>query len=301
MRFKSVILIDYLKLCYRQPEGLFEELTSPKGSIIPRDCYDLLIIECDEQRILAKVLIPAMGEPWSLGTLTLNNGSAFRGRAFFEFENRSLYEVLNWLPDQKPASFIGLIEFVADDLGLEYNNCTRIDIALDTNLNVLARIRKRIRNVKELDLFLCRHKVTDPDTKLDGYGEYYASTRKRLLKRPEIIIGQAKDEGTRLKVYDKSRELQESRPDKAARYFNWLGAGWSADKDHIFRVEVSIRNEDLKDMWAKLSKDLRPEEWDMPFLLQIQTERILAWYFCEGLESLIYFRNKETGEKEAAF
>lgn len=301
MKIKSEFSIDYLKLCYRQPEGLFQEIASTQGELVYRLNYDLLIIERDEQRILAKVLIPGMGEPWALGTLTLNNGGAFGSRAFFEFQNRSLYEVLSWQPGQRPSNFIGLMEYVAEDLGLEINNCTRIDIALDTTSNVLARLRKRIRNTEELDMYLCRHKVTDPDAKLDGYGEFYASTRKRLLKRPEIIIGQAKDEGTRLKMYDKSRELQESRPDKTARYFNWLGKGWDQSKDHIFRVEVSIRNEDLKDMWPKFCKQLRAEEVDMPFLTQIQSNKWLAWHFFEGLDSLIYFRDRETGQKVEAF
>lgn len=301
MKTKSELNIDYLKLCYRQPEGLFQEIASTEGNMVYRLNYDLLIIERDELRILTRVLIPGMGEPWALGTLTLNNGGAFGSRAFFEFQNRSLYEVLSWQPGQRPSNFIGLMEYVAEDLGLEINNCTRIDIALDTTSNVLARLRKRIRNTEELDMYLCRHKVTDPDAKLDGYGEFYASTRKRLLKRPEIIIGQAKDEGTRLKMYDKSRELQESRPDKTARYFNWLGKGWDQSKDHIFRVEVSIRNEDLKDMWPKFCKQLRAEELDMPFLTQVQSSKWLAWHFYEGLDSLIYFRDRETGQKVEAF
>lgn len=301
MKTKAALNIDYLKLCYRQPDGLFQELAATQGDLVSRCYYDLLILERDEQRILSKVLIPDSGGQWSLGTLTLNNGSTFGGKAFFEYENRALYEVFSRQPRQRPTNFIDLMESVADDLGLEYNNCTRIDIALDTTLNVLARLRKRIRNVEELDMFLCRHRVSDPNSKLDGYGEYYASTRRRLLRRPEIIIGQAKGEGTRLKIYDKSRELKESRPDKTARYFNWLGDGWNQDRDHIFRVEVTIRNEDLKDMWQKFSKQLRPEELDMPFLAHVSTEKWLAWHFFEGLESLIYFRSKETGEKVDAF
>lgn len=301
MKTKSELNIDYLKLCYRQPEGLFQEIASTEGNMVYRFNYDLLILERDEQRILAKVIIPGMGEPWALGTLTLNNGGAFGSRAFFEFQNRSLYEVLSWQPGQRPSNLIGLMEYVAEDLGLEFNNCTRIDIALDTTINVLARLRKRIRNTEELDMYLCRHKVVDPNTKLDGYGEFYAATRRRLLKRPEIIIGQAKEDGTRLKIYDKSRELQESRPDKTARYFDWLGEGWDQSKDHIFRVEVTIRNEDLKDMWPKFYKQLRAEELDMPFLTQVQSSKWLAWHFYEGLDSLIYFRDRETGQKVEAF
>lgn len=301
MKIKTEFNMDYLKLCYRQPEGLFKEIASTEGNMVYRFDYDLLIIDRNEQRILAKVLVPDSGGPLSLGLLTLNNGNAFNGKAFVEYENRALYEVLSWLPGARPSNLIGLLDYVAADLGLEFNNCTRIDIALDTTVNVLARLRKRIRNTEELDMFLCRHKVMDPDVKLEGYGEYYASTRKRLLKRPEIIIGQAKEDGTRLKIYDKSRELHESRPDKTERYFNWLGEGWNQETDHIFRVEVTIRNEDLKDMWPKYTKLLRDEELDIPFLMQVQSGKWLAWHFFEGLESLIYFRDKETGDKVDAF
>lgn len=301
MKTKSVINIDYLKICYRQPEGLFQEIASTQENLVPRLDYDLLIIDRDEQRIIMKVLMPDTTGQWSLGTLTLNNGNTFNGKAFLEYDNRAMYEVFSWLPGQRPSNYINLMDYIAEDLGLEYNNCTRIDIALDTTVNALARLRKRIRDVENLDMFLCRHKVTDPDFKLDGYGEYYASTRRRLLKRPEIIIEQAKNEGTRLKVYDKSRELLESRPDKKVRYYNWLGEGWNQDKDHIFRVEVTIKNEDLKEMWKQLSRRLSPEDLDMPFLTQIQTENLLAWYFFEGLDSLVYFRNKETGEKVEPF
>lgn len=300
MKNKCTLNIDYLKLCYRQPDGLFENFASIQGELVCRDGYDLLMIQRDEERILAKVLVRNAGEQWSLGTLTLNNGAAFAGKAFFEYDNRALYEVVSRLPQQRPSNCISLMDYVADDLGLAYNNCTRIDIALDTTINVLARLRKRIRNVEELDMYLNRHKVTDPDNKLDGYGEYYASTRRRLLRRPEIIVGQLKNDGTRLKIYDKSRELQESRPDKAERYYSWLGKEWK-EKDHIFRVEVSIRNEDLKDMWQKIRKRASAEEQDMPFLFQIQSDKWLASYFFEGLDSLIYFRRRETGEKVEAF
>ena len=300
MKHKHTLNIDYLKLCYRQPDGLFEEFASIQGELICRDGYDLLMIERDEQNIIAKVLVRDAGEQWSLGTLTLNNGLAFAGKAFFEYDNRALYEVISRIPQQRPSNCISLMDYVADDLGLVYNNCTRIDIALDTTINVLARLKKRIRNIDELDMFLNRHKVTDPDIKLDGYGEFYASTRRRLLKRPEIMIGQAKNEGTRLKIYDKSRELRENRPDKTERYYSWLGNDWK-DNDHVFRVEVSIRNEDLKEMWQKFRKQVNDEEQDMPFLIQIQTERMLALYFFEGIDSIIYFRNKETGEKVDTF
>jgi hypothetical protein len=301
MKTKTNLSIDYLKICYRQPEGLFRVIASTQEDLIPRLGYDLLITDRDDQRIILTVLMPDTSGQWSLGTLVLNNGNTFDGKAFFEFSNRSMYEVLSWLPGQRPSNFIVLMDFIANDLGLKYNNCTRIDIALDTTVNAVARIKKRKRDVDNLDMFLCRHRVTDPDLRLDDYGEFYGATRRRLLKHPEIIIKQSKQEGTRLKVYDKSRELLESRPDKIERYYNWLGDGWDQDTDHIYRVEVSVRNEDLKEIWKKISKRLRPEELDMPFLDQIQTEKILAWYFFESLESLVYFRDINTGEKVEPF
>ena len=299
MREKYKLNIDYLKLCYRQPEGVFETIAGTVGDIYYGDGYELLITERDISILRAEVLIQHDGELMSLGTLMLNNGSRFKGKAFFEFSNRAFYAPFTMFPEK--ANYIPFFDYIAGDLGLEYNNCTRVDIALDTNINVLARIKKNIRNHKELDMYLCRHKIADADEKMPGYGEYYASTRKRLIKRPEIIIEQAKEEGTRLKIYDKTRELVEHRENKADCYYNWLGDGWNREKDHIYRVEVSIRNEDLKDIYKKCCSRFYPEIQDLPFWLQMMNEKWMAAYFYEGLSSLLYFRDRATGEKVEAF
>ncbi len=299
MREKYKLNIDYLKLCYRQPEGVFETIAGTVGDIFYGDGYELLITERDITVLRAEVLIQHDGEMMSLGTLMLNKGSKFKGKAFFEYSNRAFYETAMMSPEK--ANYIPFFDYIAGDLGLEYNNCTRVDIALDTNINVLARVKKNIRNHKELDMYLCRHKIADADEKMPGYGEYYASTRKRLIKRPEIIIEQAKEEGTRLKIYDKTRELEEHRYDKADRYFSWLGEKWDRERDHIYRVEVSIRNEDLKDIFNKCRDRLIPEKQDLPFWLQMTNEEWLSCYFYEGLSSLLYFRNRETGDRVEAF
>ena len=299
MKEKYKLNIDYLKLCYRQPDGIFDAIAGTLGDIFYGDGYELRIAERDEAIIRAEVLIQHEGEMMSLGTLMLNNGSKFKGKAFFEYSNRAFYETSLMTPEK--ANYIPYFDYIASDLGLEYNNCTRVDIALDTNINVLARVKKNIRNHEGLDMYLCRHKVANADEKIQGYGEYYASTRKRLIKHPEIIIEQAKDEGTRLKIYDKTRELVEHRDDKADMYYNWLGDDWNREKDHIYRVEVSIRNEDLKDIFCKCRDRFLPEMQDLPFWLQMTNDEWLSCYFYEGLSSLLYFRDRETGEKVEAF
>ena len=299
MKEKYKLNIDYLKLCYRQPDGIFDAIAGTLGDIFYGDGYELRITERDISILRAEVLIQHDGELMSLGTLMLNNGSRFMGKAFFEYSNRAFYETSTMFPDK--ANYIPYFDYIAGDLGLEYNNCTRVDIALDTNINVLARVKKNIRNHEGLDMYLCRHKVVDADEKLPGYGEYYASTRKRLIKRPEIIIEQAKDEGTRLKMYDKTRELVEHRDDKADLYYSWLGEDWNREKDHINRLEVSIRNEDLKDIYKKCRDRFLPEMQDLPFWLQMTNEKWLTAYFYEGLSSLLYFRDRATGEKVEAF
>ena len=299
MKAKSKLNVDYLKLCYRQPEGVFETISGTDGDIFYGDGYELLIKERDTNVLCAEVHIQHDSKLMTLGTLLLNNGSKFKGKAFFEYSNRAFYEIAQMTPEK--SNYIPYFDYIANDLGLEYNNCTRVDIALDTNINVLARVKKRIRNYEALDMYLCRHRVEDADEKIMGYGEFYASTRKRLIKHPEIIIEQAKDEGTRMKIYDKTRELVENRADKADRYYKWLGEEWNRGKDHIYRVEVSIRNEDLKDIYNKCHVKFSPEKQDLPFWLQVTDEEWLETYFYEGLSSLIYFRDLQTGERVEAF
>ena len=162
-------------------------------------------------------------------------------------------------------------------------------------------MKKNIRNHEGLDMYLCRHKVANADEKIQGHGEYYASTRKRLIKHPGIIIEHTKDEGTLLKIYDKTRELVEHQDDKAEMYYNWLGDDWNREKDHIYRVKVSIRNEVLKDIFCKCRDRFLPEMQDLPFWLQMTNDEWLSCHFYEGLSSLLYFRDWETGEKVEAF
>ncbi len=300
MKPKYKLNVDYLKLCYRQPVEVFETIASTDGDIFYGDGYDLLIKERDAATIRAEVQILNNGEMMPLGKLLLNNGNTFSGKAFFEYTNWALYDKFSVVGNET-HNYLPMFDYVADDLGLKYNNTTRVDLALDTNINVITRIRRNIRNCEGLDMFLCRRKVDDEDKKIEGYGEFYASTRRRLLRTPELIIRQAKEEGTRLKVYDKSRELAESRPDKADRYFTWLGDDWNRKKDHIYRVEVSIRNEDLRTIHAECRKKYNDELKDLPFPCEVLNDRWKWCYFLNGLESLIYFRDKQSGKMVSPF
>ena len=118
-------------------------------------------------------------------------------------------------------------------LGLAFNNITEIEVALDTETNIIYRLRKLIKDVENYDMYLNGRKVEE-GTLLCNYGEYYERSREKLSRCPTLYFKQSKDTDMALKVYDKAKELEERSPGKASRYHNWIG--WS-DTNRIYRAE----------------------------------------------------------------
>lgn len=88
---------------------------------------------------------------------------------------------------------------VCEFYGLEFNNITEIELALDSDYNYIGKVRRMIRDIDRYDLILNGRRVTNDET-LDGYGEYYSRSRVQLSKMPTLYLSQAKSqrETTRL-------------------------------------------------------------------------------------------------------
>ena len=65
MKNKYEFNIDYLKICYRQPKGLFQKIAAAEGDIIYRFDYDLKIIERDKERIMDHAQTPVFRHRYS--------------------------------------------------------------------------------------------------------------------------------------------------------------------------------------------------------------------------------------------
>lgn len=113
-------------------------------------------IENNEDTIVCSVLLDEANqtEQILLGSLVLNNTHKYLGKAFFEFENSALYTVEGIDAGGNKYSKIMNLYYVAEVLGMELNNVTQVDLALDSNINFIRKLTQAIKSYETLDMYL---------------------------------------------------------------------------------------------------------------------------------------------------
>ena len=204
---KWAVSVDKLKVCLSQPQEAFDYIrdhtsyTTIDGMrVLDEDGFKLVAVEEDDNTMtVALDVMVDTGEFIRLGTFQLNGaGSKYQGRAFFSFENSSLYAVFGVTADGSKANWVDMLLPICDDLGLVFNNITELEVALDTETNIIYRLRKLIKDVENYDMYLNGRKV-EAGTTLESYGEYYERTREQLSRRPTLYFRQSKDTDMRLR------------------------------------------------------------------------------------------------------
>lgn len=270
MEVKTVFNIDRVKICLQQPEGFYDSLyqaflDNPKKQIQ----YDGFYLSFGEEKdvndkdITAKLYLNDTS-PRDLGTFTFNKSQKYGSKCFFTFSTKSLYESATYVYEGNGFTKYNYFNFpfiAFDGLGLVFNNVTSVEIACDTEASVINRIRYAVGKPELFDMILLWKKVENPHEILDGYWEYYQRSRLRKASRPSLYIHPAKYEAGNnqsLKVYDKARELAQSRPDKEV-----LTRAWNGMSDKIQRMEISIENKQFKRFFNDISKK-NPDRWLLP-------------------------------------
>lgn len=301
-KIEARCVVDKLKVCYIQPPHLFNRLAEECG-ILNDDCRESYYIDCGDfsLQLIDKigkdgnytqldfaVIIPADNYS-KLGTFTFSNSGKYEGKAFFEFENSALYTTFSKLP-QGTNNYQCLLFYVTSTLGLEYNNITQVEIALDTTKNYIKHLRSYIHNYKQYDMFLNGKIVKDESATLENYGEYYSRSRMSMSKQPTLYFGQSKDVGLKMRVYNKSIELAEQSKQKADRYSEFVEFSTNTQ---IYRVEVVVRNTDIKlfhSLWREhFGKD---DAENILALLMSEQFNVQLWKW--ATDRLVYFRDKQT-------
>ena len=299
---KWAVSVDKLKVCLSQPQEAFDYIrdhtsyTTIGGMrILDEDGFKLVAVEEDDNTMtVALDVMVDTGEFIRLGTFQLNGaGSKYQGRAFFSFENSSLYTVFGVTADGSKANWVDMLLPICDDLGLVFNNITELEVALDTETSIIYRLRKLIKDVGNYDMYLNGRKV-EAGTTLESYGEYYERTREQLSRRPTLYFRQSKDTDMRLRIYDKATELREHSPEKAARYHEWLG--WTTT-DKIYRAEVTMHNTNVREFCERQGKWLAEQGEHGNILGLLGMEEFRLDMFANATDRMIYFRDKATGAK----
>ena len=293
---KVSVNIDKLKVCLIQPEGLFERIYKHEQDYIVFNGFALKRIECDTDTIVCNVLLDEVGqtEQILLGHLTLNNTCKYGGKAFFEFENSALYTVEGIDASGNKYNKISYLYYVIETLGMELNNLTQLDLALDSNINFIKKLIKAIKNYETFDMYLNGKRIIDPNEKLPEYGVFHGASRKRLESLPTLYLSQVKKEtGLSMRIYDKTKELAEQSLYKKERFLQWLG--WTAPK--IYRAEITMHNVNVRDFCTSAGAQIEEQGNLKNILNLLGMQEWRAMCLLEMINRLIYFRDKKSRKK----
>lgn len=287
--------VDRLKICYKQPQELWDYLsTFNKEDKILYDSFSLLITdngksegsEKESVKIKANVIAD---DGVLLGEFVFNNSAKYEGKCFFEFDNKALYTPLSYYMGEK-YNYVCCIDYVASILNLEINNITLIEISADINHNPLPRINKLLKDHDNYD-FIYNGKVVDDYTKvLEGVGEFYGRSRVKKNRYPTLYLSQQKEQSPSIKIYDKRAEIK----DNSKQYIE----DWNENYNGTFyRVEVSVKNEDIKKFLSlvqEYKEDYGTLELFLTHLGSQEYKHLLWQWICDRIA---YFRGK-SGDRE---
>ena len=128
-------------------------------------------------------------------------------------------------------------------LGLDFNNFTAIDIAIDHRKNVSAIIKRLMRN-ETIKTILNGRQIKNRSKVIPGVTFDYSTSLKRL-QCPTITIKQAKaarnkDKGITVQAYDKKTEVEAS---SGKQYI----LDYYDHPRYLFRLEVRLHYQELQD------------------------------------------------------
>ena len=269
--------VDKLKICFKQNKDTFNyfaECQCPQ--FINRDGYTLHLLDVDEYSAKVNVIV----EDEVLGMFTFNNSSRYEGLCFFKFENKALYTSLTYdVYYKKKVNLIPLISTIADDLDLTFNNITELEVALDSNINVNAKVRKLIRNYKDFEMFQNGKRVKDPNRILENYHETFKRNRKKIIYPPTLYFEQAKQDAPLMRIYNKTEEINDN--ENLKDYITkWNDFG----KSDIHRVEVRLKSNSIKDFLKDIDR----------YPLDLLTDpAALCSIWCNFVDRLVFFRDRD--------
>ena len=293
-RHLSAYNVDKLKICYRTTNGTFGylvqgfNLNADKDSInstIDRDDYTLHLIDhsSNEEEVTAITISACFemdGERHRLGVFDIKKGSQY---CFFCFENKALYTPFIYV-DGRQYNCVNFITYIADDLGLVFNNISTLEIARDSTRNYVSAVQRYIRDINNYEMFVNGNIVKDENSIIPHYKKMYSSSRRKMSRTPTLYFNQT--DGPELKIYDKRREMEEGERAKLGYIPQWLEFGDSAP---IYRAEITVRNRDIREYMARIG--VVGEE--VMFILSSTDKLAEMWRY--GADRLLFFRDRATG------
>lgn len=280
---KSIISIDKLTLCYRATDEVIKKLNEYNELIDSDDSFTLVRVPSDEALFAnsfhVMVSFDGSGRTHQKKFATLKTKLRSMGDdkvnyVWLYIENWVFYEVFG-VYDGSKCNWLACVDYIADELGLSLNNITDLHVALDSNINFAKKI-KHAQFSDDYELILNGKVRSDKKEVLDEILHIQTGDQYRL-RTLTICINPKKQDGLSLKIYDKKRELEKSNK-------NYIPQ-WNGLKDKDYRVELTIKNEHLKEFY-QWKGEIIPDELLMATLAsQSQSQDLL-------FDMLYYFSNR---------
>lgn len=234
---KVKITRDKLEVCYVAKKELIDNIEDTKHW--QRDGYYLEYEEI-ENKDKRETILSIYVDDWTKekGLYQYRFGTLKFGSSF-ETENDSIRYC--WLKVDNEVLYrtdkpLYLLHWIQDDLGLDFNNFTSIDIAIDSNICWFRRIKSAIRNENLIPVVLNKSYV-DLKEKIKPIGYWHIGDRIKYRENTMYISNVEKD--MIFTTYDKGEEITES----GKQYIrNWFGSN-----GNIFRAEIRLKNKSIND------------------------------------------------------
>lgn len=249
-------VIDELRLCYIAEPSLLQDLSQiPLGRSKDYGGYSIIRIGGERYEFIFVVCYQREGSKEEIGFLKYGRyGESASRYVYYKISNPCLYD------SETLRAALDLPEL----LGLYFNNFTAIDVAFDHNKNFSSIIKRMLRNDR-VTTILNGKAIKDRKGIIKGLSFDYSSSLSRL-HCPTVTIRQAKaarnkEKGITVQSYDKRAEIETHSEKQYILNFH-------GNPRHLFRLEVRLRYQELKDYYRKIGRAQAVEDIFDPARLQ---------------------------------
>ena len=204
--------------------------------------------------------------------LRSDHDNAFQSYVWLQIDNKQFYLKYN----HKTKGRLVFLNYIEQMLGLEFNNITHLDLAIDTNTNISKALVKMIRD-KDYYPIINGTKITDRKKLVEDILYIGVGTLERI-KEYSILIQQKKNDLS-INAYNKKREIE----NKSHKDYIMESYG---NPNQLHRLEVRINSDAMKDFFTREQIEYNPamfitDEWLWLFYLTF-LNRVIRFQSVKG-------------------
>jgi len=301
---KYQVSVDKLTVCYKATDEVIKFLSEITKYEYPEGgCFRLSKSDSSmfENSLKIEIINPNTNRYMTFGRLAFNKKLANceqNNYLWLYFANRVFYTPFL----QKTSNIIHLSEFITNHIGLEYNNITSLDLAVNSNINFAKKIKRAIFNPNLIPIIngIVR---TDTDAVIEEVLYIHKGNQKRYTDISVYIKQSESKGGAEVRTYDKFDELEDDDDDKGKEYIK----EWNTIS-HPHRIEISLKKNHIKQYLNNnqgMKRFIHYNEnisiGQLLIVLSDYERGVIEYMLSDSINKLIYFQNIETKEYISVF